>query len=105
MNLHYRLISNPSKLDSCVLTNIYGPCTTPGKGKFLEWFANISMPDVVGDFNLMHSSDNRNKPRVILKEIFSFNESLSNLRLVEIPLKEMKYTWSNMQSLDPPLNG
>ena len=30
--------------DSWVLSNIYAPCTAPGKREFLQWFKNIQMP-------------------------------------------------------------
>lgn len=50
-----------------VLTNVYAPCTSEGKREFLNWFKNIHMPDnidwiIVGDFNLLRSPDNRNRP-------------------------------------------
>ena len=36
-----------------------------------------------------------------MNDIMIFNEIISNLGLLEIPLKGRKYTWSNMQ--DDPL--
>ena len=50
-----------------ILTNIYAPCTAPGKRAFLQWFKNINMPNtvnwlIVGDFNLYRNPDDRNKP-------------------------------------------
>ena len=56
--------------DTWFLTNIYGPCTHEGKRNFLQWFkyylagANDSWL-VVGDFNLIRKTKNRNKPRVM----------------------------------------
>jgi hypothetical protein len=35
--------------------------------------------------------------------MFAFSDSISNLRLVEMPLRCMKYTWSSMQPPDPLL--
>jgi endonuclease/exonuclease/phosphatase family metal-dependent hydrolase len=52
----------------------------------------------VGDFNLIRSPSYRNKPGGNLNEMLLFNEAISNLDLVEIPLKGRKYTWSSMQS-------
>ena len=50
-----------------ILTNIYAPCTAPGKWAFLQWFKNINMSDtvnwlIVGDFNLYRNPNDRNKP-------------------------------------------
>lgn len=89
-----------------ILTNIYAPCTFEGKRIFLEWFTNIDMPDdvnwmVVGDFNLIRSPENRNRPGGDVNEMFLINEAISALNLVEIPLHGKKFTWSNKQS--PPL--
>jgi hypothetical protein len=74
---------------------------------FLEWFKNNEMPDetkwlVVGDFNLIRTPQNRNKPRGSISKMFAFNEAISSLSLVEIPLKGCKYTWTNKQQ-DPLL--
>jgi hypothetical protein len=74
---------------------------------FLEWFKNNEMPDetkwlVVGDFNLIRTPQNRNKPRGSISKMFAFNEAISSLSLVEIPLKGCKYTWTNKQQ-DPVL--
>jgi hypothetical protein len=58
---------------------------------------------IIDDFNLIRASSNRNKPGANMQEIFAFNEAISSLGLVELPLKGMKYTWSNMQPPDPLL--
>jgi hypothetical protein len=86
-----------------ILTNIYAPCTPEGKLAFLNWFKHIDMPDevkwlVVGDFNLIRSPENRNKEEGNLVEMLAFNNAISNLRLVELPLRGCKYTWTNKQS-------
>jgi hypothetical protein len=65
------------------------------------------MPDnidwsVVGDFNLIRKAEDRNKSGANANEIFMFNEALSALGLVEIPLKGRAFTWSNKQD-SPPL--
>jgi exonuclease III len=84
------------------LTNVYAPCTSEGKMAFLNWFKHIEMPDevkwlIVGDFNLIRSQENRNKPGGNIQEMLAFNDAISNLRLVELPLKGCKYTWTNKQ--------
>lgn len=76
-----------SKLNNVewVLTNGYGHSTPEGKRNFAHWLKNIQMPDnidwlLVGDFNLMRSPENRNKPGGDVNEMFMFNEAISALR-------------------------
>lgn len=64
------------------------------------------MPDhvnwlFVGNFNLMRSPENRNKPGGDLDEMFMLNDAITALRLVELPLYGRKFTWTNKQ--DDPL--
>jgi hypothetical protein len=74
-----------------ILTNIYAPCTTNGKAGFLNWFKNIYMPKdklwiVMADFNLIRRSENRNKPSGDTNLMFAFNEAISKLGIIELPL-------------------
>jgi hypothetical protein len=74
-----------------ILTNIYAPCTSQGKREFLSWFKQIQMPDhvdwlLVGDFSLYRTAD-RNREGVDHAEIYLFNEAISALGLIELPLK------------------
>jgi hypothetical protein len=56
---------------------------------------------IVGDFNLIRSSD-RNRPRRGgIHDMLAFNDAISNLRLEELKLYGNKFTWSNCQQ--PPL--
>lgn len=85
-----------------VLTNAYGPCTAEGKRAFMHWFKYIQMLEhidwlIVGDFNLIWSPDNRNKPGDNYNDMFMFNDAISTLALVEIPLLTKQFTWSNKQ--------
>lgn len=41
---------------------------------------------IVGDFNLIRRPEDRNMPGGDINEIFLFNEAISNLGLIEIPL-------------------
>ena len=52
---------------------------------------------LVGDFNFYRSLSDRNKSGGNMNDIMIFNEIISNLGLLEIPLKERKFFWSNMQ--------
>lgn len=85
-----------------LLTNIYAPCTYVGKREFLDWFSDIQMPQeinwlVVRDFNLCQSPDDRNRPGGDINEMLLFNEAISRLGLVELPLKGRRFTWTNKQ--------
>ena len=60
------------------------------------------MPDdidwlVVGDFNLYKNPEDRNKPDADVAEMLLFNNAISMLGLVELPLKGKRFTWSNKQ--------
>jgi exonuclease III len=99
-SISVKFTSNISS-ESWYLTNIYGPSQADRKDDFLQWFSNISMPDdtdwlIMGDFNFIRSPNDRNKPGGNISEMFKFNEAISNLGLVEIPLKGRKFTWSNI---------
>ena len=64
------------------------------------------MPDevnwlLIGDFNLIRSLDDRNRPGGDVNEIFLFNEAISSLGIVELPLQGQRFTWTNKQH--PPL--
>lgn len=89
---------------SWLLTNIYVPCTDEGKRQFITWFKNIQMPDnvdwlVVGDFNFIRKAEDRNKPGANINEILMFNEAISSLDPVEIPLKGRTFTWDQQTRL------
>jgi exonuclease III len=85
-----------------LLTCVYGPCTAEGKINFINWLKGIQMSlevnwIILGDFNLIRKPEDRNWPGGDLIEMFMFNEAISELGLVEIPLQGRKFTWSNMQ--------
>jgi hypothetical protein len=47
---------------------------------------------IVGDFNFIRQPSYRNKPGGHVNEILIFIEAISNLRLIELPMKGRKYT-------------
>lgn len=72
-------------------TNVYGPYTTERKRLFTDWLGSIQISDdadwlLVGDFNLIGSPEDRNKPGGSISEMFMFNEAISTLGLVDLPL-------------------
>jgi exonuclease III len=77
------------------------------KAEFIDCFRNIDMRDgtkwiVLGDFNFIRKPSGRNKPGGDINDMLLFNDAISRLVLLELPLKGTKYTWSNMQ-IDPLL--
>jgi hypothetical protein len=55
----------------------------------------------VGDFNLIRKPEDRNSPGGSVGDMLMFNNAISSLGLVEIPLHGRKFTWTNKQN--PPL--
>jgi hypothetical protein len=60
------------------------------------------MPDeqnwiILGDFNVIRRLENRNKPGGDPHLMLAFNEAISNLGILELPLKGQTFTWSNKQ--------
>lgn len=102
MNLLYPLTLPLSahNEESWVLTTVYAPCTAKGKREFLSWIQSIQMPAetdwlIIGDFNLTRRPEDRNREGGDVAEMFLFNEAISHLGLVELPLIGRQYTWTN----------
>lgn len=69
---------------------------------FLQLFSNIIMPldrpwIILGDFNMIRSPKNRNKPSANIQRMLDINMAISQLGVQEILVKGQVYTWSNMQ--------
>lgn len=56
---------------------------------------------ILGDFNLYCSPKDTNRDGADYAEMFLFNEGISALGLIELPLIGKRFTWSN----NPCLNG
>jgi hypothetical protein len=89
------------------LTNIYGPCASYEKASFIYCLFNFdtsSFEDwiLAGDFNLMRSPENRNRPGGNISDMLLFNDIIQHLDLAEISVVGRSFTWSNMQP-DPLL--
>jgi hypothetical protein len=57
---------------------------------------------VIGDFNLTRAPEDKNNGRFNVAEANCFNELVNALCLLEIPLSDPAYTWSNKRD-DPTL--
>jgi hypothetical protein len=87
---------------SRVVSNIYGPCVPGPKAEFTNWLYNYDSSNydlwmLVGDFNLMRSLDNRNRPGGNVQDMLLFNDIIHHLDVAEVPVKGRAFTWSNMQ--------
>jgi hypothetical protein len=92
-------------LDIFVLVNVYGPCEGVERENFVAWLFGLDIPDganwlLLGDFNFYRYVESRNLPGANMTDISTFNEIISYLGLIELPIKGRAYTWSNMQ-MDP----
>ena len=88
------------------LTNIYGPAHHEDKQDFFDWLLSIDNTPmhnwiILGDFNLIRSTGNRNWGTGDINHMLMFNSIIAQLDLEDIPIKGRAYTWSNMQ--DDPL--
>lgn len=60
------------------LTNIYAPCTNEGRQLFFDWFMQLDSSAfdlwmVMGDFNMIRSTNDRNRPGGNIANINNFN--------------------------------
>ena len=74
------------------LTNIYGPCSAPGKTDFINWLYNFDASTyddwiLVGDFNLIRYPENINRPGGNVNDMMAFSNLILHLDLIEIPFK------------------
>ncbi|KAG8083895.1 hypothetical protein GUJ93_ZPchr0010g8169 [Zizania palustris] len=99
------MIEFTSKLNghTWLLTSVYGPCQNPECSLFINWLLSFQILALsnwmfLGNFNLYRSASNRNKPGANVRDMALFNNTISSAGLLEIPLQDKNYTWSNMRS-------
>jgi hypothetical protein len=85
------------------ITNIYASCHTEGRNEFINWMnnpdsSNYDLWMLVGDFNMIRSNSDRNRPGGNSNTMLAFNDIIQTHDLEEIPLKGRQYTWSNMHN-------
>jgi hypothetical protein len=49
-------------------------------------------------FNLIRSPQDRNRPEGNVNDMLLLNEAISDIGLVDIPLKGRRFIWSNMEN-------
>jgi hypothetical protein len=82
------------------LTIVYRPVKHNKKPKFLEEISAAKPPQgtgwlLLGDFNLIYKSEDKNNTKLDLPLMRHFWDSLNNCDLTEFPLQNRKFTWSN----------
>ena len=95
-------ITSAHIMESWTLVVVYGPCRQPARNVFVNWLNGLYIDDddlwlLMGDFNFYRSEENRNRPGGNFEDSLVFNSIISQLGLIELPLKGRSYTWSNMQ--------
>jgi hypothetical protein len=69
----------------------------------MNWLYNLTIEDedlwlFMRDFNFYKSDENRNRLGGNFNDSLVFNDIISHLGLIELPIKGRSYTWSNMQN-------
>jgi exonuclease III len=89
------------------IVNVYGPCEGVARENFVAWLFSLDIADdslwlILGDFNFYRFAKNQNRAGANMTDIATFNEIISYLGLIELPIKGRSFTWSNMLA-DPLL--
>ena len=88
---------------SFFVTNVYGPCDSALKHSFLAELTSIASSiqgawALVGDFNLIWFPGDKSNDYFDVHVASIFNEFINDSSLLEIPLLDRRYTWTNNQS-------
>ncbi|XP_078165576.1 uncharacterized protein LOC144560285 [Carex rostrata] len=82
------------------VTNVYGPSTDEHKRDFIEELHNLAEHRtqswvLLGDFNLIRWIIDRSSDSWNFHLMDAFNDLISSLHLMDIPLKNRDFTWSS----------
>ncbi len=88
---------------SFAITNVYGPPTWDGKAAFCTELRALKAlcagPWVMcGDFNFTCNQDERRGRPWSTKLMSIFSNLISDLELMDLPIANQQFIWSNMQS-------
>ncbi|CAN6374258.1 unnamed protein product [Urochloa humidicola] len=89
---------------SFAFTNVYAPAHHADKAVFLQELSSSPQCDLrpwllLGDFNLTRFPDDKKNANFHSAESSLFNDTLHSLSLLEIPLLDRAYTWSNKRDV------
>ncbi|TVU02265.1 hypothetical protein EJB05_52261, partial [Eragrostis curvula] len=96
------LTSTSSDLHLTV-TNVYAPADHRDSQTFLddlvELASHVSGPWLhAGDFNLLRDTADKNNERFDFALAAAFNDAINQLNLIELPLLDRLFTWSNKRA-------
>lgn len=83
-----------------MVTNVYAPTARHEKPVFLAEVQQLQ-PDAAlpwllfGDFNMTRSPADKNTDTFSLPEYSMFNEAINTMELIELPLRDRAFTWTN----------
>ncbi|KAF8762519.1 hypothetical protein HU200_009494 [Digitaria exilis] len=85
---------------SLTITNVYAPTARSEKTSFLAELETIAAMTsgpwmIIGDFNLTRLPTDKNKGPFNHSEAHLFNDTINTIALLEIPLVDRAFTWSN----------
>lgn len=85
------------------VTNVYGPADHALADQFLDDLAQVAalVTDLwilIGDFNLTRCSSEKNTPNFNHSLATRFNQAVDALHLVELPLLDRLFTWTNKRA-------
>jgi hypothetical protein len=87
------------------ISNVYGPSQPSEKASFVSWLKNIDTEALkvwllMGNFNLIRSSDNRSAPGGSESEMLIFNDLINFHNWIDLPFTGRSFTWSLLVKLD-----
>jgi len=96
-------LSSTSSNKTFTLTNIYAPADHSFTDAFLHEMRDLATNIhgawlLVGDFNLLRCASDKNNHHFNSSLADSFNTCINSLALLELPLLDRLYTWSNKRS-------
>ncbi|CAN6205967.1 unnamed protein product [Urochloa humidicola] len=85
---------------SLTLTNVYAPTERADKPAFMAELASLADNThgpwmIIGDFNLTRKPEDKSSTHFNHAEADMFNSLINELALIEMPLVDRQYTWSN----------
>lgn len=88
---------------SFYVTNVYGPLTWEGKEEFCSELARLKDECkycwvLCGDFNFTRNQSERRGKTWSVKASNMFNDLIRYLEMLDLPMKNQAFTWSNMQT-------
>lgn len=89
---------------SILITNVYAPATPNLKPDFLNELraiaSTVDKPWIIcGDFNMIRYAHEKNNPNFHLAEADAFNDCINDLNLIELPLLDRLFTWTNKRTV------